>query len=218
MRTLMTLALATVVASSFGTPSIALAQTVLSSSVAGRAVNASGRGIGSQRVELVRGNLVLSVSTTNGSGDWSFRDVAPGDYVVRMNIGGKIAGVRVSVGTGHAVAGTLIVVPTASVSPQIGAAAAGLITNLASVLPAVAAATVSAGTAVGITTTVEELSPAIVTTIVNSLSPAARVAFAQAVVAAVSQTGTPPSPAVLALVSALEKVIETGGSAPINLS
>jgi hypothetical protein len=218
MRKAMTLALAAVMVTSFGT--FAGAESLLNaSSLEGRAVDAAGRGVGSQRVELVRGTLVMSVTTTNGSGDWVFTDVAPGDYVVRMNIGGKIAGVRVSVATGHSVAGTLIVVPTAGVSAQIGAVAAGLLSNLASVLPTIAAATVSAGTAVGIETEAASLSPEIVQQIVNALPTTARLAFAEQVVAALNANpGAAADPAVQALKSALEAVVESGGNAPINLS
>lgn len=221
MRKAMTLAAAVALVASFGVPTATFAQTSLwASSISGRTVNATGRAIGSQRVELVRGTLIVGVTTTNGSGDWSFRDVAPGDYVVRMNVGGKIAGVRVTVGTGQAVAGTLIVVPTASVSPQLGAAAAGLLSNLASVLPTVAAATVSAGTAVGIDTEEESLNPEIIQAIVNALPPAERLEFAQQVVAALAANPqvVANNPAVAALQTVLETVVETGGQAPIQLS
>lgn len=134
------------VTAAFWMPAGLLAQTP-SGLVSGRAVDASGRGVANQRVELVQNTLVVSTVTTDVMGDWSFAGVAPGDYVVRMNIKGHIAGVRVSVASGQMLTGTLIVVPTAVVAPQLGVIAnlTNLITTLA---PTAAAAVTSAATAV----------------------------------------------------------------------
>jgi hypothetical protein len=88
------------------------AQTL--SAVSGQAVDASGRAVAGQRVELVQSGTVLQTTTTGSRGEWSFGRVDAGEYVVRMNVNGQTAGMRVSVVAGQTVANQMIVAPTAS--------------------------------------------------------------------------------------------------------
>ncbi|MGE0447676.1 MAG: carboxypeptidase-like regulatory domain-containing protein [Vicinamibacterales bacterium] len=164
--------------------SSAQAQTSLGS-VAGRAVNAAGRALPGQRVDLMRGAQVVNVATTNTQGDWAFQNVVAGDYVVRTSINGRIAGTRVSVAAGQSVTGTMIVAPTAAVSPQFGALA-GLVGNLTTGIGAAAA---SAATAAGIDTTEVSLNAEQVAAIFNALPADQKVEFAQAVTQALQNSG-----------------------------
>lgn len=189
MRKAMKFALTLAVMVSFAMPLTMLAQAqVTVGSVSGRSVDAIGRGVFAERIELVRGTQVVSTITTSGSGEWSFRGVEPGDYIVRMNVRGRIAGVRVAVGVGQAVTGTMIVVPTA-VSPQLGSLA-----SLLSALPTAVAATTAAAASATLDVETVELNPTILVQILEALPVAERQAFAAAVVAAVESqaTGTAP--------------------------
>ena len=173
MRRALTLAVAVVM--TMGAPAALLAQSPLSSgSVAGRAVDAAGRSVAGQRVELLRGTLVIAADTTSSRGEWSFHSVAAGDYIVRMNVRGKIAGMRLSVGVGQAVAGNLIVVPTATVSAQLGSLA-----SLLTMLPTAAAAVTSTTIAGALEVETVVVDEVILTTILTQLSPTARQAFVE---------------------------------------
>jgi hypothetical protein len=124
MRKLMALALVLVTAA-LGLPVGLAAQTAARpGSVSGEAVDAGGRALVSQRVELVLVQVsdVVQTTTTGSRGEWAFANVAPGDYVVRMLVNGQVTGIRVSVPAGQAVASALIVVPaSAAPSAQFGA-------------------------------------------------------------------------------------------------
>ena len=176
----------------------------------GRSIDAAGRAVAGQRVELMKDLQVLAATTSSESGEWSF-SVAPGDYVVRMNINGKIAGIQVSVVPGIPVTGTLIVVPAAAASPQIGTLAS-LLANLA----VTTAATVSSvALSVGVETETTELDPETVVTIINALQPAERLAFAQQVLEAIAENDEPISSQLTALQVSLHVVVATGGTTTV---
>jgi len=189
LRKTLTLALiGTMVAAA--APTAILAQGQLSAaSISGRAIDASGRGIGAQRVELLQGTYVVSTANTSAFGDWAFANVKPGEYVVRVNVRGRVSGVRVYVMGGQALSGTLIVVSTASVSPQLGTLA-----SLLTLVPTAATAVAATATAQAIETETTQLNEAILTQILQDLTPAERVAFATAVLTAISEAGGSSSP------------------------
>ena len=128
MRRLLAVALILVTAS-FGLPVGALAQSSGSTlgTVSGESVDAGGRALVNQRVELVRVGEVVQSTTTGSRGEWSFVNVAPGDYVVRMMINGQVAGIRVSVTPGQTIAKALIVAPSAAAPSAAFLAALGLL-------------------------------------------------------------------------------------------
>ena len=128
MRKLLAVALILVTAS-FGLPGGALAQSSGSTLgiVSGEAVDAGGRALVNQRVELVRVGEVVQSTTTGSRGEWSFVNVAPGDYVVRMMINGQVAGIRVSVTPGQTIAKAVIVAPSAAAPSAVFLAALGLL-------------------------------------------------------------------------------------------
>lgn len=168
-----------------GAPVVTLAQArTAAGSISGRAIDATGRGVGSQRVELLYGAQVVSASQTNAFGEWAFNSVKPGEYVVRMNVMGRLSGVRVYVMGGQAVSGTMIVVSTASVAPQLGTLA-----SLLTVIPTAATAVAATATAAAIETETTQLNDEILENILEDLSPAQRVAFATAVLTAVAEAG-----------------------------
>lgn len=144
MRKLIALALA-VVTLTFGVPASMLAQTTLSlrGSITGEAVDAGGRAVAAQRVELVQSGQVVQTTITASNGRFTFSNVADGDYIVRVLVNGQPAGVRVTLAPGATVANALIVTPSATApSARLGTGliittvvAAGLgITGLAVVL------------------------------------------------------------------------------------
>lgn len=160
---------------------VALAVTAdaasLAGSISGRAVNAAGGAVANQRVDLVRGGQVVSVATTSTQGTWSFGNVAPGEYVVRTSMNGKLAGVRVTVADGAAVAAPTIVVPTAAVAPQFGA----LGSLIGSTLAASASVTAAVATAGLQNTDLTNVSAEELVAIFNALPAADQKTFAQAV-------------------------------------
>ena len=92
----------------------AQSRTAQSASIAGQAVDAAGRAVVNQRVDLMREGEVLQSQTTSARGSWSFAGVAAGDYVVRMRVNDQIAGVRVTVAPGQTLDNALIVAPGAA--------------------------------------------------------------------------------------------------------
>lgn len=190
MRKALRIALTVAMVTCFAAPLTVLAQNqVPAASVAGRSVDVAGRGMSGERVELLIDTTVVSTTTTNGVGEWSFNGVAPGVYTVRMNVRGRIAGVRVTVAAGQVISGTMVVVPAASASLQLGA-----IGNLLTLVPAAttAATTVTAATVQEVQTV--ELSPAILVKILETLPVTERQAFAEAVVAAINTQATGSAP------------------------
>lgn len=115
MRKMIALALA-VVTLTFGVPSSMLAQTALSlrGSITGEAVDAGGRAVTGQPVELVQSGQVVQATVTDSGGRFTFTNVPEGDYIVRVLVNGQPAGVRVSLAPGAAVANALIVTPSAT--------------------------------------------------------------------------------------------------------
>ncbi len=120
MRKLLALALVLVTVS-FGAPVGVFAQSPAQSpgsaqlgTISGETVDAGGRALVNQRMELVRGAEVVQSTTTGSRGEWSFTNVAPGEYVVRAVVNGTVAGIRVSVTPGQTVANALIVAPSAA--------------------------------------------------------------------------------------------------------
>ena len=116
MRKLLALMLVLVTGSFAGSAGL-FAQTPAPAELAtisGRAVDAGGRALVSQRVELARANEIVASTTTGSRGEWSFANVTPGDYVVRGLVNGQVAGIRVSVAPGQTLANALIVAPSAA--------------------------------------------------------------------------------------------------------
>ncbi len=116
MRRMIALALVVVFAS-IGAPISVPAQESTRADlgmIAGEAVDAGGRPLANQRVELVQGGVVLQSTTTGVRGEWRFSGVLPGEYVVRMVINGQVAGIRVSVAPGQTIEHALIVAPSAA--------------------------------------------------------------------------------------------------------
>ena len=197
----------------FGMPVAASsAVPVNTASLSGRAVDVSGRAVAGQRVELLRGTQVVSVDTTGVTGSWMFLSVVPGTYVVRTTVNGKVAGVRVTVRAGDALAGTLIVVPAAAAAPQIGAVA-GLLGGASSAVVTAAAtalATVTAATAE--TVTLEPDANAILA-VLTALTPEQRQDFAEALIEAIQELPEADNPFATTdeqqdLLDALEEVVE----------
>lgn len=129
MRKLLALALVLGVVS-LGVPAGVFAQAPASAQLAtisGETVDAGGRALTNQRVELVReGEIVLSTNT-GSRGEWSFTNITPGDYVVRVVINGQVAGIRVSVTPGQTVSNALIVAPSAAAPSAAFLAGLGLL-------------------------------------------------------------------------------------------
>lgn len=183
MRKALTFALTVAVAACISMPLTLLAQNqATTSALSGRSVDVAGRGVSGERVELLIGTQVVNSVTTNGLGEWSFKGVEPGVYVVRMNVRGRIAGVRVTVAAGQVVTGTMVVVPAATASLQLGAFA-----NLLTLVPAATATTVSTVAATVQVVETTQLSPEIIVKVLNALTPTERQAFAAAVVAALQE-------------------------------
>lgn len=185
MRKVLTVALTVALATTLATPLTLLAQSAFGApasvgTLAGRSVDPMGRAVFGERVELLRGTQVVSTTTTNGLGEWSFRAVEPGEYIVRMNVRGRIAGLRVTVAAGQAINGTMIVVPAATAALQLG-----LVANLASLVPAMSASVAAAAASVVQNVETTELDEVILRDILEALPPADRQAFAASVVAAV---------------------------------
>ena len=112
MRKIIAVVLA-VASLTFGVPAAALAQSVQTGSVSGEVVDAGGRSMPGLRVELVHAGQVIQTTTTAGRGAFTFANVAPGDYIVRMQANGQTAGVRTTVLAGVA-ANAMIVAPSAA--------------------------------------------------------------------------------------------------------
>ena len=129
MRKLLALALVLVTAS-LGAPVGVFAQSPGSAQLAtisGETLDAGGRALVNQRVELVRAGDVVQSTTTGSRGEWSFTNVVPDDYVVRAVINGTVAGIRVSVTSGQTIAHALIVAPSAAAPSAAFLAALGLL-------------------------------------------------------------------------------------------
>lgn len=219
MRKALTAAIAAAVLM-FGMPLSASAGPANTASLTGRVVDVSGRAIAGQRVELLRGTQIVSVGTTSLSGMWMFPSIAPGTYVVRMTLNGKVAGVRVTVGAGQALAGTLIVAPATAAAPQIGLVAGALGGASSAVVTAAAAALATATAATQDVVTLEPDAKKILE-VLTALSPAQRQAFAEALIEAIANLPAgEDSPFATAeerqqLVAALQEVVKNP-SAPIS--
>ena len=190
MRKVLTVALTVALATTLATPLTLLAQSAFGTvasvgTLAGRSVDPMGRAVFGERVELLRGTQVVHTTTTNGLGEWSFRAVEPGEYIVRMNVRGRIAGLRVTVAAGQALNGTMIVVPAATASLQLG-----LVANLASLVPAMSASVAAAAASVVQDVETTELDEEILMDILEALPPAERQAFAATVIATVQAQPT----------------------------
>lgn len=119
----------------------AAAQTKSAGSVSGQTVDAAGRAVAGQRVELVQLGVVVATSTTNSRGEYTFANVAAGSYVVRVVVNGTPAGIRVPVIAGAPVTGATIVLPS-SVAPSsafLGPLAPVILAGSVAVFVAVAA-------------------------------------------------------------------------------
>lgn len=133
MKKLITVVLVLVTAS-LGFPAASLAQTSTSAAlttISGETVDAGGRALSNQRVELLRNSEVLHSTTSGSRGEWSFTNVAAGEYVVRTVVNGKVAGARVIVTPGQTIARAMIVVPSAAAPAPAFLAALGLLGGVA---------------------------------------------------------------------------------------
>lgn len=219
MRRMLTAA-ATAIVLAFGMPLASSAASATTASLSGKAVDVSGRAVAGQRVELLRGTQVVSVATTTVSGDWMFLSVVPGSYVVRTTVNGKVAGVRVTVRAGQALAGNMIVLPATAAAPQIGIVAGALGGASSAVVTAAAAALATATAATQDVVTLEP-DAAKILEVLNTLTTDQKKAFAEALIEAIKDLPAgEDSPFATAeerqqLVTALEKVVENP-SAPVT--
>ena len=129
MRKLIAVALVLAM-TSLGAPVGALAQTstaALLGGVSGEALDAGGRALVGQRVELVQAGQVIQTTTTGSRGEWTFANVPAGDYVVRIALNGRVAGIRVSVTPGQVLAGQQIVAASAGAASPAFLAGLGLL-------------------------------------------------------------------------------------------
>ena len=129
MKKLITVVLVLVTAS-LGFPAAGLAQTTANVSlttISGETLDAGGRALSNQRVELLRDSEVLHSTMSGSRGEWSFANVAAGEYVVRTVVNGKVAGARVTVTPGQLIARAMIVAPSASAPAPAFLAALGLL-------------------------------------------------------------------------------------------
>jgi len=135
MRKLIAVALMMVVVS-LGVPLGVSAQAPVPArvgTISGEAVDAGGRALVNQRVDLVQAGTVVQTTTTGVRGEWHFTNVAPGDYVVRIVMNGQVTGIRVSVAPGQAITGALIVAPSAAAPSAAFLAGLGLLGTLVTI-------------------------------------------------------------------------------------
>jgi hypothetical protein len=106
----------------FGLPIVGSAQVGRSATLFGQIVDVAGRGSSGRTIELVRGDRVVAITTSNSDGQFSFAVAGgAGTYIVRTFVNGHPAGVRVSVVDGENPRMALLVLPSAATaSPQIG--------------------------------------------------------------------------------------------------
>jgi hypothetical protein len=106
----------------FGLPAVGSAQAGRSATVFGQIIDVAGRGSSGRNIELVRGDRVIAVTTSNSDGQFSFAVASgSGTYIVRTFVNGHPAGVRVFVVDGENPRMALLVLPSAATaSPQIG--------------------------------------------------------------------------------------------------
>ena len=116
--------------------------------IEGQSVDAAGRAVINQTVELVRDGQVLQTTSTGVRGEFMFTGIPAGDYIVRMNVNGQIAGVRVNVAN-QTVVNATIVAPSAAAPSAAFIAALGLLggvlTSAAVVAAVVTTAVVTTG-------------------------------------------------------------------------
>ena len=123
-----------VMTASLGLPVSGYAQTKSSSplgTISGETMDAGGRALSNQRVELLRDTIVINSTTSGSRGEWSFANVAAGEYVVRTVVNGKVAGARVILTPGQMIARAMIVTPSASAPAPAILAGLGLFGALA---------------------------------------------------------------------------------------
>jgi len=104
------------VTASLGVPTGLAAQSWSSATlgqIAGEAVDAGGQALANQRIELLQKGAVIATTATDSRGDYSFKGIASGEYVVRMMVNGTVTGIRVVLSQDQ-VANALIVAPSAA--------------------------------------------------------------------------------------------------------
>jgi hypothetical protein len=83
--------------------------------ISGELLDAGGRALAGQRVELVQAGDVIQTTITGSRGEWAFANVPPGDYIVRVVINDdQVSGIPVLVTPGQMVTNVLIVAPSAA--------------------------------------------------------------------------------------------------------
>jgi hypothetical protein len=110
--------------------------------ISGEAMDAGGRPVVNQRVELVQSGVILQSTTTGPRGEWAFVGVAPGDYIVRLVVNGQVTGIRVALGPGQAVTDAVIVAPSAAAPSAAFLAALPLLASIA-IVTGIAAAVIT---------------------------------------------------------------------------
>lgn len=110
--------------------------------IAGEAMDAGGRPLVNQRVELVQAGQVIQTTTTGLRGEWSFVNLRPGDYTVRLHVNGQVTGIRVVLAPGQAITDAVIVAPSAAVPSAAFLAKLPLLASIA-IVAGIAAAVVT---------------------------------------------------------------------------
>lgn len=122
---------------------VGLAQTRTQvGAISGQAMDAGGRPLINQRVELVQGGRVVQTTVTGLRGEWSFANVAPGEYVVRLVINDQVTGIRVFLAAGQTITDAVIVAPSAAAPSAAFLAALPLLASIA-IVAGIAAAVVT---------------------------------------------------------------------------
>jgi hypothetical protein len=111
-------ALLVLVTLAIGAPLVGADQSA--AALTGQLVDAGGRGVVGQPVDLVRDGAVVTSTVTTVNGEFMFTGVAPGSYVVRTMVNNHSAGTRIAVKAGESIPVTVVLPSLATASPVVG--------------------------------------------------------------------------------------------------
>lgn len=123
------------------------AQEVQRGAISGSVLDAGGRAVVGQEVELVEqaSGTVVQTGVTGARGSYTFANVTAGEYLVRAVVAGKVSGIAVSLGSGNTVASLIVVPAAASATSAIVMTAPMAILLFGSVAAAIAAGVIVTG-------------------------------------------------------------------------